>query len=129
MGVIYEGGHTWGRIYGVYMGGAHLGVPNPPSMVRSSPTIPPIGQSSLLGPTPVGVSPLPPPQLPPASGGAVIAAIYPGSAPGSAPAPGLVYSVAGSAPQAPPTAAPPAPPILPKGGGVTAPGVPGKGGA
>lgn len=114
------------------MGEAHLGVPNPPSMVRSSLTIPPIGQSSLLGPTPVGVSPLPPPQLPPASGGAVIAAIYPGppgSAPGSAPAPGLVYSVAGSAPQAPPTAAPPAPPILPKGGGVTAPGVPGKGGA
>ncbi|KAM4751885.1 LOW QUALITY PROTEIN: uncharacterized protein ACIQIH_001851, partial [Cyanocitta cristata] len=63
-------------------------------------------QGSLLAPAPVGVSALPPPPAcpPPARGGPVLAAIYPGGpgpAPGPAPAPGLVYSVAGSAPPAP----------------------------
>uniref|UniRef100_A0A452HNB5 Protein capicua homolog-like C-terminal tri-helical domain-containing protein n=1 Tax=Gopherus agassizii TaxID=38772 RepID=A0A452HNB5_9SAUR len=67
------------------------------------------GQSPLLAPGQVGVSPLPSPQLPPScSGGPVITAIYPGppsAGPAPSPAHGLVYSVASPAPA----------PILPKG--------------
>lgn len=65
------------------------------------------GQSPLLAPGQVGVSPLPSPQLPPSCNGPVITAIYPGP-PSAGPAPppthSLVYSVASPAP------------ILPKGG-------------
>uniref|UniRef100_A0A8C3HJ05 Protein capicua homolog n=1 Tax=Chrysemys picta bellii TaxID=8478 RepID=A0A8C3HJ05_CHRPI len=66
------------------------------------------GQSPLLAPGQVGVSPLPSPQLPPSCSGPVITAIYPGppsAGPAPSPAHGLVYSVASPAPA----------PILPKG--------------
>ncbi|CAM4711392.1 unnamed protein product, partial [Caretta caretta] len=66
------------------------------------------GQSPLLAPGQMGVSPLPSPQLPPSCSGPVITAIYPGpptAGPTPSPAHGLVYSVASPAPA----------PILPKG--------------
>ncbi|XP_050786402.1 protein capicua homolog isoform X3 [Gopherus flavomarginatus] len=78
------------------------------------------GQSPLLAPGQVGVSPLPSPQLPPSCSGPVITAIYPGppsAGPAPSPAHGLVYSVASPAPA----------PILPKGSSAASQGTMGPG--
>uniref|UniRef100_A0A8C0G0Y8 Protein capicua homolog n=1 Tax=Chelonoidis abingdonii TaxID=106734 RepID=A0A8C0G0Y8_CHEAB len=78
------------------------------------------GQSPLLAPGQVGVSPLPSPQLPPSCSGPVITAIYPGppsAGPTPSPAHGLVYSVASPAPA----------PILPKGSSAGSQGTMGPG--
>ncbi|XP_044846983.1 protein capicua homolog isoform X2 [Mauremys mutica] len=78
------------------------------------------GQSPLLAPGQVGVSPLPSPQLPPSCSGPVITAIYPGppsAGPIPSPAHGLVYSVASPVPA----------PILPKGSSAGSQGTMGPG--
>ncbi|XP_074836713.1 protein capicua homolog isoform X3 [Carettochelys insculpta] len=76
------------------------------------------GQSPLLAPGQVGVSPLPNPQLPPSCSGPVITAIYPGP-PSTGPTPppthSLVYSVASPAS------------ILPKGSSVSQQSMPAPG--
>ncbi|KAM5297823.1 protein capicua homolog isoform 5-T5 [Glossophaga mutica] len=106
---------SYGPTSSVALGFTSLG-PSGPAFVQPLLS----GQTPLLAPGQVGVSPVPSPQLPPtcaAPGAPVITAFYPGSpvptssaplAQASQATPGLVYTVATST--TPPTA-----PILPKG--------------
>ncbi|XP_020027696.1 protein capicua homolog isoform X7 [Castor canadensis] len=106
---------SYGPTSSVALGFTSLG-PSGPTFVQPLLSA---GQTPLLAPGQVGMSPVPSPQLPPACtapGGPVITAFYPGSpAPTSAPLaqpsqapPSLVYTVATST-------TPPAATILPKG--------------